>query len=119
MAVQILSHSYGGIQVLLLSYVRTLPAPNERHTTLYLQYKLAAAMYPINQTKRTRIQLGIIIPDQRQLVAINCTPDVGVVSCLFGSDSHTICKRGPTCQRYEQRRARKGISVRFRQTLCE
>lgn len=39
--------------------------------------------------------MGIIIPDQRQLVAINCTPDAGVVSCLFGSDSHAICKRDP------------------------
>jgi hypothetical protein len=28
-------------------------------------------------------------PIQRQLADINCTPDEGVVSCLFGSDSHT------------------------------
>jgi len=29
---------------------------------------------------------------QRQLVVgINCTPDAGVVSCLFEPDSHTIC----------------------------
>jgi hypothetical protein len=51
---------------------------------------------------RGRIQLGIIIPlDQRQLVAINCTPDAGVVFCLFGFDSHTIyyCDHNPkpTC----------------------
>jgi hypothetical protein len=28
-------------------------------------------------------------PIQRQLADINWTPDEGVVSCLFGSDSHT------------------------------
>jgi hypothetical protein len=60
------------------------------------------------------IRYSIIIPDQRQLVvAINCTPDAGVVSCRFGSDSHTICRRPNPGQRYETKdsaRARKGMS---------
>lgn len=65
--------------------------PHLMNDTQYLQYTSAAARYPINQTNENgRIQLGY---HHRQLVAINCTPDAGVVSCRFGSDSHTICKR--------------------------
>jgi hypothetical protein len=53
----------------------------------------AIAYYTISRYKSTKKKdesASNSASFQRQVVTIDCTPDHGVVSSLFGSDSHTI-----------------------------
>jgi hypothetical protein len=81
-----------------------------------IQYSRANPNYPIKFKRETKSNSnqGII---QRQLVTIDCTPDAGVVSVLFGFDSHTICPSNELVVTIFARQAEtkgRGRNVRYR-----